>query len=77
MNSAVQLRKAQIQSAHGMVFDVPGVINGSARVRFMGVWPSGNVAVKKATDPESFGPLTVAPQKAKPLLEAIDRRFAR
>lgn len=76
MTHPLKLRKAQIQSAYGKVFEAPGVINGSARVRFIGVWPSGNVAVMKETDPDSFGPLTVAPQKARPLLEAIGRRFA-
>lgn len=69
------MRQAQLNAAHGMVFDVPGVVNGSSNVRFLGVWPSGNVAVKRQSDPESFGPLTVSPEKAAPLMDAIARRF--
>ena len=61
--------------AWGQVFEAPGVINGSARVRFIGVWPSGNVAVKRAEDPDSFGPLTVSQQRAQPLLKAIAVRY--
>lgn len=45
------MRKSQLDAAWGKVFEAPGVINGSARVRFMGVWPSGNVAVKRGGDP--------------------------
>ncbi len=52
------MRKAQLDAAWGKVFEAPGVINGSAKVRFMGIWPSGNVAVKRGSDPDSFGPLT-------------------
>lgn len=65
------MNQGLIDTAHGKVFDAPGVINGSTKVRFMGIWPSGNVAVKRAEDPDSFGPLTVSPEKAKPLLDAI------
>lgn len=69
------MRQAQLSAAYGKVFDAPGVINGSAKVRFMGVWPTGNVAVKRAADPDSFGPLTVSPEKAQPLMQAIAERF--
>lgn len=50
------MRQAQLDAAWGEVFEVPGIINGSAGVRFMGIWPSGNVAVKRASDPAGFGP---------------------
>jgi len=69
------MRKAQALAAYGKVFDAPGVINGSARVRFMGVWPTGNIAVKRETDPECFGVLTVSPEQAQTLLLAIMRRY--
>jgi hypothetical protein len=69
------MRKAQLAKAYGEVFDVPGVVNGSARVRFVGVWPTGNVGVKRETDPDTFGALTVSPEKAQPLMQAIDRRY--
>lgn len=69
------MRQTQLNAAHGKVFDVPGVINGSARVRFMGIWPTGNVAVKREADPESFGPLTVPPAKAQPLMRAIEHSY--
>lgn len=69
------MRQDQIDAAYGKVFDAPGVINGSGKVRFMGVWPTGNVAVKRSSDPESFGPLTVSPQKARPLIQAIERLY--
>lgn len=69
------MRQAQLNAAHGMVFDVPGVVNGSSRIRFLGRLPTGNVAVKKQADPDSFGPLTVSPEKAAPLMDAIARRF--
>ena len=69
------MRKSQLDAAWGKVFEAPGVINGSARVRFMGVWPSGTVAVKRGGDPDSFGPLTVSPEKVKPLMQAIESRY--
>ncbi len=31
------MQQAQLAKAYGKVFDVPGVVNGSARVRFVGV----------------------------------------
>lgn len=69
------MRKNQAQAAYGKVFDAPGVINGSAEVRFMGVWPTGNIAVKRAADPDCFGVLTVSPERAQPLILAIMRRY--
>lgn len=69
------LKQEQLNAAIGKVFDVPGVINGSARVRFMGIWPTGNVAVKRESDPDCFGPLTVSPDKARPLMQAIERSY--
>ncbi len=71
------MNQTLINEAHGKVFHVPGVINGCAKVRFMGIWPSGNVAVKRAADPDSFGPLTVSPEKAKPLLDTIEASYAK
>ena len=69
------MQQAQLAKAYGKVFDAPGVVNGSARVRFVGVWPTGNIGVKRETDPDTFGPLTVSPEKAKPLMQAIERRY--
>ncbi|ADP20069.1 MULTISPECIES: hypothetical protein [Achromobacter] len=71
------LTQAQIAAATGKIFEVPRVINGCARVQFVGIWPTGNVAVKRASDPEMFGPLTVSSEVAAPLMEAIQRRFNR
>jgi hypothetical protein len=73
--TATKLTNAQKNAAHGLVFDAPGVINGSGQVRFVGEWPTGNIAVKPANDREDFGPLTVSPTKAQPLLKAIADRF--
>lgn len=69
------MRQEQQNKAYGNVFNVPGVINGCSRVRFMGVWSTGNVGVKRADDPDTFGPLTVSPEKAKPLMQAIEQRY--
>ena len=74
---AVKLTQAQESAAHGLVFDAVGVLNGHGRLRFLGVWPTGNVAVKPERDREDFGPLTVSQAKAAPLLRAIDARFPR
>ena len=66
------MKKSQLDAAWGKVFEAPGVINGSARVRFMGVWPSGNVAVKRGGDPDGFGPLTVTGNATGRLVRAQD-----
>lgn len=69
------LSPAQIYVATGKTFEAPGVLNGCSRVRFCGIYPSGNVGVKREADPESFGAVAVSAAKAAPLLEAIARRF--
>lgn len=69
------MRQALLKAAYGKVFDAHGVIPGTSRVRFLGIWPTGNVAVKRADDPDSFGPLTVSPDKARTLIQAIERTF--
>ena len=69
------LSPAQINVAFGKVFVAPRVIDGCSKVRFCGVFPSGNVGVKRPTDPESFGPIAISPAQAEPLLAAIGRRF--
>lgn len=69
------LSPAQINAAHGRVFTAPRVIDGCSDVRFCGVFPSGNVGVKRPTDPECFGPITVSAAQAEPLLAAIGQRF--
>lgn len=69
------MKQDQLDAAYGKVFEAPRVINGSSKVRFMGVWPSGNVAVKRVTDPDSFGPITVSPETAMPLMQAIERCY--
>lgn len=69
------MQQTQLDKAFGEVFDAPGVINGSSRVRFVGVWPTGNIGVKREVDPDSFGPLTVPPEKAQSLMQAIERRY--
>ena len=69
------MKQDQMNAAYGKVFEAPGVINGSGRIRFMGVWPTGNVAVKRESDPDSFGPVTVSAEKALPLMQAIERQY--
>lgn len=69
------MKQDQLNAAFGKVFDAPSVINGSSKVRLMGVWPSGNVAVKRESDPDSFGPITVSPETALPLMRAIERSY--
>jgi len=73
----VHLSPAQIASAFGKTFTVPGVLNGSAEVSFWGIYPSGNVGVKRGRDPDHFGPVTVPAEQAEPLLKAIAARFNR
>lgn len=70
-----QLSPSQIRAAYGKVFTALRVIDGCSEVRFYGVFPSGNVGVKRSTDPECFGPITVSVVQAEPLFAAIERRF--
>ena len=53
------MQQAHMAKAYGKVFDPPGVIN---------VWPTGNVGVKRETDPDIFCALTVSPENAQPLM---------
>ena len=71
------LSPAQISAAKGLSFEALRVLDGSPRVRFCDIYPSGNVGVKRETDPETHGPVTVTAAQAEPLLEAIARRFNR
>ena len=69
------MNNAQINAACGKVFEAPGVLNGTMWVRFMGVYPTGNIGVKRASDCESFGAITVTPEKAAPLIATIEQKF--
>lgn len=69
------LSPAQCGAAYGQCFDVPGVLAGTARVKFCGVFPSGNVGIKRAADPDAFGPLAIDAAQAEPLFAAIRQRF--
>lgn len=72
-----RVSQAQINAAFGKTFEAPRVLDGCSRVRFWGIYPSGNVGVKRETDPVTHGPVTVSCDQAAPLLEAISHRFNR
>jgi hypothetical protein len=71
----MRLTQAQINAAYGKTFEVFGVLNGCGKVRFLGIAPSGNVMVKRATDPELFGVLTISPGAAQRLFQAIEVKY--
>lgn len=62
-------------SAYGEVFEAYRVIPDTGWVRFMGIAVTGNVLVKRATDPDSFGAFCVPPEKAKELFRVIKARY--
>ena len=71
-----KLSPAQQRAAYGRSFKAPGVINGCGELVFAGIWPTGNVAVKKLSDDaRGMGPLTVTSAQAEPLLAAIRHKF--
>lgn len=71
----MRLTQAQINAAYGKTFEVFGVLNACGKVQFLGVAPSGNVMVKRATDPESFGVRTISPGMAQRLFQAIEAKY--
>lgn len=71
------MNQAQIAAAYGKTFEVFGVLNACGKVLFLGVAPSGNIMVKRAADPASFGVLTISPGQAQRLIQAIEAKYDR